>query len=219
LSTVPSTEHEAKQLLTSWGLPVAEGGLARDGSEAADLADRLGGRVVMKVVSPDVIHKTEAGGVVLGVSGPNQAREAFDRIVAAVSSRRPDAHIDGIRVERMQVGVEVIVGAILDPVFGPTAVLGLGGVAVEGLGAERFAPAPLTPDQALRMVTRVPGLETMLERRHAGDQAIVELAGLVTETSRRFVASGLGQLEMNPVTWTGERWEILDAVMVDRSGG
>ncbi len=219
VSTVPSTEHEAKQLLASWGLPIVEGGLAHDATEAAELAERLGGRVVMKVVSPDVMHKTEAGGVVLGVSGANQAREVFDRIMTAVSSRRPDARIEGIRVERMQVGVEVIVGAVVDPVFGPTAVLGLGGVAVEGLGAERFAPAPLTSDQALRMVTRVMGLTTMLERSHAGDQAAVELAGLVAETSRRFAASGLGQLEMNPVTWTGERWEILDAVMVDRSGG
>jgi hypothetical protein len=69
------------------------------------------------------------------------------------------------------------------------------------------------------MVMQVMGLTTMLERSHAGDQAAVELAGLVAETSRRFVASGLGQLEMNPVTWTGERWEILDAAMVDRSGG
>ena len=94
------------------------------------------------------------------------------------------------------------------------AMVGLGGVAAEGLGADRFAPAPLTRQLARRLLLRVPGLATLLRRHSGSDEALDDLAGLVAETSRRFVASGLEQLEMNPLAWTGERWEILDALVV-----
>lgn len=213
LAEVPRTEHEAKLLLAEWGLPVVEGGLATSAEEAADLAVRLGGPVVMKVSSPDVVHKTEVGGVLLGLEGRGAIREAFDRLVASVSAVRPEARIDGVRIERQRSGVEAIVGMVRDPVFGPTVLVGPGGVAVEGLGAERCAPAPTTAALARRLVKSVPGLATVLDRRGGADRALSELADLVAATSRWFVASGLRELEMNPVTWTGERWEILDAVM------
>jgi acetate---CoA ligase (ADP-forming) len=209
----PRTEHDAKQLLSRWGLPVVEGGLAATADEAAALASSLGGRLVMKVSSPDIAHKTEVGGVVLGLVGEQACREAFDRIIAAVRSARPSASVEGVRLERMSSGVEVIVGMVVDPVFGPMALVGLGGVAAEGLGAERMAPAPVQLSHAIRMVESIPGLAVSL-RRHGDDgRAFEELAGLLCEAGRRFVAAGLTEFEMNPVAWTGQRWEILDVVM------
>lgn len=218
MDAIPRTEHEAKKTLTAWGLPVVEGDLATDAESAARLASDLDGELVMKIVSPAIAHKTEVGGVVLGIVGSDHARRAFDQIVGRVAAAIPDAAIEGVRVERMRAGIEVIVGMIDEPAFGPTAMVGLGGVAAEGLGAERFAPAPLTRQLAHRLVRRVPGLATLLRRHSGSDEALDDLAGLVAETSRWFVASGLEQLEMNPVAWTGERWEILDALVVGEGG-
>ncbi len=215
LEQVPRTEHEAKLTLSSWGLPVVEGELAGDAEEAAGLAERLGGAVVLKIVSPDVVHKTGVGGVVQAVVGPDQARRTFTRLVEGVLRQRPGARIEGVRVERMRPGVEVIVGMIRDDVFGPTVLVGLGGIAVEGLHTERYSPAPLAVGQARRLVRSVSGLEAALARTGSVDVALDELAGLVSESSRRFVASGLGAMEMNPIAWTGEGWEILDAVMTE----
>lgn len=212
----PRTEHEAKGLLAAWGLAVVEGGLATTPDEAAELASRLGGRLAVKVSSPDIAHKTDIGGVALGIEGREDCRAAYARIVAAVGALRPDAVVEGVRIERMRVGVEVIVGMIFDPVFGPMALISLGGVAAEGLGGERFALAPVASTQALRMVVGIPGLDTTLRRAGDDGRAAGGLAGLLVEVSRRFVASGLGELEMNPVVWVDGRWEILDAVMVAR---
>lgn len=210
----PRTEHAAKELLSGWGLPVVEGGFATTAAEAAALGGSLGGRLVMKVSSPDIAHKTEVGGVVLGVEGADGCQDAFDEIMASVTAAKPDARIDGVRLERMCSGVEVIVGMIQDPLFGPTALVGLGGVAAEGLGAERMAPAPVALDQALRMVESIPGLEVSLKRRGDDGTAWGELAGLLRETSLRFVASGLNELEMNPVAWSDGRWVILDVLTI-----
>lgn len=208
----PSTEHEAKELLRGWGLPVVEGGLARTAEEAAALGESLGGKLVMKVSSPDIAHKTEVGGVVLGLEGGTACSQAFERVVSSARSAKPDAVIDGVRLERMCSGVEVIVGMISDPLFGATALVGLGGVAAEGLGAERMAPAPVSLDQALRMVESIPGLEVSLKRRGDDGTACGELAGLLREASRRFVASGMAEFEMNPVAWSDGRWVILDVL-------
>ncbi len=209
----PRTEHEAKQLVAGWGLPVVDGGLATAAEEAAELGERLGGRLVMKISSPDIAHKTEVGGVILGIEGAEACRQSFDTIMAKVAHASPTATLEGVRLERMSSGVEVIIGMVIDPIFGPMALVGLGGVAAEGLGAERMAPAPVQLSQAIRMVESIPGLEVSLRRRGDDGRAAGELAGLVCEAGRRFVASGLTEFEMNPVAWTGDHWEILDVVM------
>lgn len=211
---VPATEHEAKELCSAWGLDVVEGGLAATADEAAAMADRLGGRLVVKISSPDVVHKTDVGGVVVGVEGGEAVRRAAAELTERAAAL--GARTDGVRVERMRTGVEAIVGMVRDPVFGPMALVGLGGIAVEGLDAERMSPAPLHPATAVRLVRSIPGLTTALGRTGDPDRAVDGLARMVVETSRRFVASGLSEIEMNPVVWTGERWEILDAVMRGR---
>jgi succinyl-CoA synthetase beta subunit len=216
MTEVPATEHAAKQILAAWGMPVVEGALATTAEEAASIAGRLDGRVAIKVSSPDLIHKTEVGGVVLGVAGADEARIAFEKIMTSVAASAPSAHVEGARVERMRSGIEVIVGMTTDGSFGPMALVGLGGVAVEGLGDQQMAPAPVGQIGAARMLSRIPGLKTRLERGGAGPDAMARLAELVVDISRRFVGSGLAEMEMNPVAWTGESWEILDAVMVAR---
>ena len=206
------TEHAVKALLASWGLPVVDGALVRSSAEAAQIAAKLGGPVVVKINSPDIFHKTEVGGIRLGIHGSNEARRAYAEITAAVTSARPDARVEGVRVERQVSGVEAIVGAVHDPVFGPMMLVGLGGTAAEALGAEVLAPAPLSAVGAQRLVGRVRGLELALRRFGDDGSAVVALADLVSAMSMRFVASGLSELEVNPAVWTGEHWEIVDAV-------
>lgn len=217
VEVVPRTEHEVKAMLAAWGLRVADGGLAESAAAAVELAQGLGGPVAMKVSSADIAHKTEAGGVALGLVGPDACRVAFERIMSDVATHRPEAVIDGVRVERMVTGVEVLVGFIRHQVFGPMALVGLGGLAAEGLGTEVMALAPVAPAQARRMVGRIPGLEAALGRRGPSAAALTALAEMLTEVSGRFAASGLVGFEMNPVVWDGTGWVIVDG-LVEASG-
>lgn len=203
----PSTEHEAKTKAASWGLPVVEGDLASDSDDAVEIAGRLGGPVAMKISAPGVVHKTEAGGVRLGVDGPDAVRRAF----ADVMESAPDTAV-GVRVERMASGFEVIVGLVRDPVFGPMVMLGPGGIGAEGMRLERWSLAPVDRNRAERLIGAVPGLSTALGR--LGGPASIGLAELIAAAGERFVSSGLSAMEMNPVAWSGERWQILDVVMV-----
>jgi acyl-CoA synthetase (NDP forming) len=208
----PNTEHGAKVLASEWGLPVVEGGLAATAEEAVEIACRLGSPVAMKVSARGLIHKTEAGGVRLGVDGANSVHRAFDEIVDTVGDRVPNLVIDGVRVERMAAGFEVIVGLIRDRVFGPMVMLGPGGLGVEGIGLERLAPGALSEYAAMRLIGRVPGLGTALRRK--ARESVASLALLLASASSAFAQTDLEAMEMNPVAWTDDGWKILDIVMM-----
>lgn len=207
------SEHEAKELLASWRLSVVEGVLARTAEDAAEAAESLGGVLAVKVSSPDIAHKTEVGGVLLGVSGRAAASDAFHVVTEAARKAQPTACIDGARVERQQFGLEIIAGVLLDPTFGVIVMLGMGGVAAEALGGNVFAPGPVSRDSAMRMIDRVPGLRRTLTRQDPEPEATNSLAELMVTASERFVDAELQELEMNPLTWTGREWQILDALV------
>ncbi len=209
---VPPTEHAAKELLASWDLPVVDGGLATDADEAVAIAARLGGPVAIKVSSPALTHKTEVGGVRLGVEGPEAVRRTFDEIVHAVTTALPETSIDGVRVERMAGGFEVIVGLFDDPVFGPMAMIGPGGVGAEGMGLERFAPVPMSATASATLIGRVPGLSAALKR--LGPRVADDLASFVSMASEAFAETDLAAMEMNPMAWSKDGWHVLDVVMV-----
>ncbi len=209
---VPPTEHAAKELLAAWNLPVVEGGLAMNADEAVAVAARLGGPVAIKVSSAALTHKTEAGGVRLGVAGDEAVRRAFDEIVEGVGTAHPGIPIDGVRVERMAGGFEVIVGLFDDPVFGAMAMVGPGGVGAEGMGLERFAPAPMSTRASAALIGGVPGMLTALGR--LGPGVADELAGLVSMASEAFAGTDLAAMEMNPIAWSKDGWHILDVVVV-----
>jgi succinyl-CoA synthetase beta subunit len=205
----PATEHEAKVLAAEWGLPVVEGKLAGTADEAAAFVERLGSAAAMKVSAPGLLHKTEVGGVRLGVTGADAARTVFGELMAVGRARDHDA--DGVLVERMASGFEVIVGLTLDPVFGPVVMIGPGGLGAEGMGLERVAPAPLDVDAAERLIRRVPGLHTALDRLHS--DAAGALAETVSMASRKFTRTSLTGMEMNPLAWSDDSWKLLDVVM------
>src|SRR5512133_1703052 len=128
------TAPEGKLVCDAYGIPVPQEGVAKSAPEAAKLAASLGFPVVMKIVSPDILHKTEAGGVVLNVRSAAEAERAYERIVAGARAYKPDAKVAGVEIQQMlSGGQEVIVGATADPSFGKVVAFGLGGVLVEVL--------------------------------------------------------------------------------------
>jgi acetate---CoA ligase (ADP-forming) subunit beta len=147
-------EPEAVALLAEFGIGYVEHEVARTAQEAAAAAARLGFPVVLKVVSAEVVHKSDAGGVVLGLDGADAVRAAFDRLTDVVAARVPGARIEGALVCRQitGAGAEMIVGAMRDPTFGPTVMLGAGGVFTEVLRDVAFRLAPLRHDDGLDML-------------------------------------------------------------------
>ncbi|MBN2460125.1 MAG: bifunctional acetate--CoA ligase family protein/GNAT family N-acetyltransferase [Candidatus Cloacimonetes bacterium] len=147
------TEFEAKQLLKNYRIPVIKNGLAKTEEEAVRLADNIGYPLVMKIASPDIIHKTDVGGVILNIPNREDARKAFIRILASSREKVPDADIRGVLVEQMlKRKYELIIGCKRDPIFGPTIVFGMGGVAVEVFKDTTVGLPPLNMALAMRMI-------------------------------------------------------------------
>jgi acetate---CoA ligase (ADP-forming) len=152
------TEVEAKDLFAIYGLPVARTRLAKSEDEAIQLAAEIGYPVVMKIVSPDILHKSDAGGVKVNIRDENTAREAYKTIMKNARSYKEDANIHGIAVQEMAPwGTEVILGSINDPTFGPTLMFGLGGIFVEVLKDVTFRVTPVSSSQARRMFGEIRG--------------------------------------------------------------
>ncbi len=195
------TEIESKQVLAAAGIPVAEATLAASAEEAAKAAAKAGFPVVLKIVSPDVTHKSDVGGVKIGLEDEAAVRAAYDDIVAAVKERQPKARIEGVAVQAMaRPGTEVIVGMSKDPQFGPVLMFGLGGVLVEVLKDVAFRIVPLTPRDAGQMVREIKGYP-VLEGYRGHDPADVARLEQAILTLSEFVEGHpeIKELDMNPV--------------------
>ena len=127
--------------------------LATSASEAADAADALGYPVALKIASPDMPHKTEAGGVILGLQDQHSVTAAYDQIIASARRYKPDAHIEGVLVQKMAPrGHELVIGMVNDPTFGPIMMVGFGGTMVELMGDVVHRPAPVDVAEATEML-------------------------------------------------------------------
>ncbi|MEO8358147.1 MAG: acetate--CoA ligase family protein [Chloroflexota bacterium] len=147
--------YSTEELLAAYNIPSAPIQLARDLHEAIFIANELGYPVVMKIASPDILHKSDIGGVILGIQDATSLQSAYTQIMERAKAARPEAGIDGVHIQRqIPSGQEVIVGAVRDPQFGPLMMFGSGGVEVEGLKDVAFALAPLTQTEALKMIRK-----------------------------------------------------------------
>lgn len=191
-----------------WGLPLVEGEVAVDAAGAVEVADRIGYPVVVKVSSPGLAHKTEVRGVALDLRNPNAVAEAFDQVVD--SARAAGMAVDGARVERYRPGLEVIVGALVDPVFGPVISVGVGGVLTELLGDVVFAPAPVDEVGAGDMINQLRGRPLFDGFRGSPPADVPGLARIMTLVGRGLLGSSLREVEINPLIWTGQDWVAVD---------
>src|SRR4051794_20477748 len=147
---------EAKRVADAYGIPVPGEGLATSADEAVSLAEEMGYPVVAKIVSPDILHKTEAKGVLVGLKSGEEVRQGYDTIVENAKAYKSDAKITGVQIQQMlPEGTEVLVGAIKDPSFGPVVTFGLGGILVEVLRDVTFRLAPVSGETALEMVNGI----------------------------------------------------------------
>ncbi len=149
-------EHEAYEALGNYGLPVPKAGLARSPDEAVKIAESVGYPVVLKIVSPDIVHKSDVGGVKVGLSSSGEVIKAFNDIMGSVTKHVPKARIAGILVQEMvPEALEVIVGTTRDPTFGPIVLFGLGGIFVEVLKDVSFRITPVTRYDAETMLSEI----------------------------------------------------------------
>lgn len=195
------TAPEGKILCDAYGIKVPQEGLAKTADEAVSLAGSMGFPVVMKIVSPDILHKTEAGGVVVGVKSEEEARASYDKIVANAKAYKSDARIAGIQVQQMLTGgQEIIIGAVTDGSFGKLVAFGLGGVLVEVLKDITFRMAPATREDALSMLDGIQAAE-MLKGVRGGEAVDREaLADMIVRVSQ-LVSDypEIVELDLNPV--------------------
>lgn len=206
------TAPEGKLVCDAYGIPVPKEGVAKSEPEALKIADGMGYPVVMKIVSPDILHKTEAGGVIVGIKTAQDAQKAYNTILTNAKQYKADAKIEGIQIQQMLTGgTEVIVGSITDGSFGKLVAFGLGGVLVEVLKDVTFRLAPATNDDAISMLDGIQAAE-MLRGVRGGDPVsrealsdiIVKVSQLVTDFPE------MVELDLNPVFATKK-----DAIAAD----
>jgi acetyltransferase len=191
------TEIEAKQVFSAYGLPVTRTQLAVSEDQAVELANTIGYPVVMKIVSPEILHKSDAGGVKVNIKNDASVREAYRTIIENAKAFNEDANIHGIAIQEMAPwGTEVILGSTNDPTFGPTMMFGLGGIFVEVLKDVTFRVAPVSTSQAIRMLGEIRGApilagvrgelprdrEVLAETICAYSTMILELADEISES-------------------------------------
>ncbi len=195
-------EAASKALLRAAGVAFLPETIARDAGEAAAAADAFGVPLALKVLSRDVPHKSDAGGVALGVQGAPAAAAAFDAIVTSVRRAVPEAAIDGVLVAPMAgEGIEMIVGSTHDPVFGPMVMVGFGGIFVETLRATVLRRAPFSTDVARQIIESLPGARLFAGARGRPAADVESLASLVAAVSRFAAANAewLASVDLNPV--------------------
>lgn len=195
------TEIESKEILAEAGIPVAKATLARTPKEAAEAATKVGFPVVLKIVSPDITHKSDVGGVRVGLKSAAEVQSAFDEIVASVKSKQPEARIEGVAVQPMAPqGVEVIVGMSKDPQFGPVLMFGLGGIFVEVLKDVAFRIVPLEPGDARQMIREIKGFPVLQGVRGQEPADLGALESLLLKISEFVEAHPeIDELDLNPV--------------------
>ena len=213
-------EPEAIGLLAAHDVPYVQHRVANSADEAVDAAGQLGFPVVLKVVSPDVVHKTEVGGVITGLSDESAVRAAFGSLVASLTAHIPGARFDGALVCRqVDAQRELIIGATIDATFGRTVMVGLGGVFAEALADVAFRVVPVRHEDGLSMLRELRGLAVLTAHRGDGPVDLDAVAGLVVKVGDLvYSCPEITEIDLNPVVWSHGECLALDArIMVTGS--
>jgi acyl-CoA synthetase (NDP forming) len=215
--TRPTGERAILEHLAAHGVPVIPATLVGDPEQAARAADDLDGPVVLKIASPDIAHKTEAGGVRLNVTGADQARRVFEEIVRSAKAYAPSARIEGVIVSPMrEPALELIVGVARDPEWGPVIVVGLGGVLAEALQDSQVRLLPVSAEAARAMLLELRGARLLQGFRGAPPADLDRLSRTIVAIGDAALALGpdLAALEVNPLRVRGAEIEALDGLAI-----
>ena len=210
------TEVESKKLLKKAGIPVVEAKIARSKKEAISISKAMGFPVVLKINSPDVVHKSDSGGVKLGLANATQVGKAYSEIISSIRQAYPEAQIQGVSVQPMaSPGVEVIIGMSTDPQFGPVIMFGLGGIMVEVLKDVSFRIVPVTERDAREMIREIKGYPILEGYRSQKPANIQALEKLIVKVSQ-FIEKNphIKELDLNPIFAYPDKAVAVDARII-----
>ena len=193
------TEHEAKKVLSKYGIQVTQGSIAKSTDEAYDIASSIGFPVAMKISSPDISHKSDMGGVVLNIK-KEDVKAAFSDMITRIKKAAPGANIEGVLVQQMAPsGHEIIVGLKKDAQFGHALMFGLGGIFVEIYKDVSFRVTPIDKKEALEMISEIKGypiLKGIRGRKPADVDAVADVLVSVSEMAQK---ENIVELDINPL--------------------
>ena len=210
------TEFESKKLLGQAGIPVVETRLVRTKRETISVSKEMGFPVVLKITSPDIVHKSDSGGVKLGIANATQASKAYSEIMSSIKQKYPGAIIHGLTVQKMAPpGIQVIVGMNKDPQFGPVLMFGLGGILVELLKDVSFSIVPVTKRDAAEMIREIKGYPLLEGYRGQEPANIDALQDIIVKVSQ-FVerTPEVKELDLNPIFAYRDKAVSVDARIV-----
>src|SRR5690348_8563687 len=212
----PWSEMEARRLLAGAGVPVVPGGLAGSADEAAEIARRVGLPVALKICSAQITHKSDIGGVVLGLGSEAEVRAGYEKVRAA-GMAVPEASVDGVLVTPMRTGgAELLAGVTVDPAFGPVLAVGLGGIWVEVLNDTSLRLLPVDAAEVRRMLGELRGLPVLQGARGTAPASLDAVAGAIAALGEAALAldGSLRALEVNPLWVNGDQVEALDVLVI-----
>ena len=209
-------EHEAKKLFAMYGMPVTAIYVAETEDEAVKAANDIGYPIVLKIVSPQILHKSDAGGVIVGIDDDQGIRDGFNTIIKNAKNYKPDAEITGILVQEMAPkGTEIIIGSTTDPTFGPTLMFGLGGIFVEILKDVSFRVAPIELIDAREMVDEIKARKILEGARGMPPVDKDTLADILYKTSTMLMeCPEIKELDMNPILAYPDGARVVDARII-----
>jgi len=209
-------EPEAKEILKAWEIPLPPNFVVKDKDAVIGAANNIGYPVVLKVVSRDILHKTEAGGVMAGLKNAQEVEDSFNEMIFELSDHYATAKIEGFLIERMvDKGVEVIVGGIRDAQFGPAVMFGIGGVIVELLKDVSFRLAPVTKEECLAMMEEIKAYPLLAGYRGAEPADLDAIADVIIKVGNIMAeAVEIKEMEINPLIVYPEGAMAVDARVV-----
>jgi acetyl-CoA synthetase (ADP-forming) len=209
-------ETEAKTVCMDYGIPVTKSELAKNEKEATEFAEKIGFPVVLKIVSPDIIHKSDVGGVMVNLKDANSVRNAYHQIMKNVKKHKAKAKIVGVLVQEMAPSAtEVIIGSTKDPQFGPAIMFGLGGIFVEIMKDVAFRIAPINEEEAREMITEVKAYPLLKGYRNSPPADIDAIVKILLSTSRLVTEhQEIKELDLNPIMVYEKGAKTVDARII-----
>ncbi len=209
-------EPEAKAICIDYGIAVTKFDVAKSEKEAENIAQQIGFPIVLKIVSPDIVHKSDAGGVIVNLKNKDEVETAYNKILENVRKFKPDAKIVGVLVQEMAPSsTEVIIGSIKDPQFGPTIMFGLGGIFVELLKDVTFRVAPITAQEAAEMVVEVRAYPLLNGYRNTPAADVKAIVDLLLSVSKLVIDHPeIKELDLNPVMAYAQGTKTVDARII-----
>ena len=204
--------NKTEKLLLKYKIPLCTSYLVTSKKEAIDFAQKIGFPVVLKVFSPDILHKTDVGGVKIGIENERDLKRAFDEILFSLKEKKPKAKIEGMLIQKQIFGKEVVVGMKRDLAFGPVLMFGLGGIFVEILNDVAFRVAPITKREALKMIREIKSFKILKGFRGEKPVNIEKIAEIIVKVSKLSLKEEkIQEIDLNPIIANEKGAQVVDA--------